>query len=72
MTTIGQLKTYLENFKETDFVSVSVWMKDGAHYFVPNIPACNPISFKDRDCGNSIAVIGCADFCAAHQVNRKE
>lgn len=70
MTTIGQLKKYLDNFNETDFVTVSIWMRDGAHYFVPNIPACDPIKFTTIE-NYSAAVIGCADFCVAHQVIRK-
>lgn len=66
---VKELKKYLKNFRDTDTVSVALWASDGQHYFTPHTPCCNPIRFESED-GDNIAVIGCADFCLAHQVIR--
>lgn len=68
---VKELKKYLKNFNENDTVSFSVWMSDGAKYFTPNIPCCEPIKFQDARTNEHIAVVGCNDYCVAHQAYRK-
>lgn len=66
---VKDLKKYLKNFKDEDIVAVSMWDNKGGHYFVPNIPVCDPIKFKSTHKEN-IAVVGCYDYALAYMVDR--
>lgn len=66
MTTINELKKYLNNFQDDDVVVISAWFHDGQKYFLPHEPCCNPIIKTINN--KRYAIIGHFDNCRAHQI----